>query len=55
MSQLNVEDLEKFASDYDDHWQRLKVFFLLKTAFSPALEAVILLDRLLYLHENVRS
>ena len=51
--QMGEKELNTFFNQYNDHWGKLKVFFLLKTALSPVLECVILLDRLLYLYEKV--
>ncbi|VVC41372.1 Hypothetical protein CINCED_3A001237 [Cinara cedri] len=40
---------DKYLIDYD----RLKVFFILKQALAPVIEGLIIMDRLLYLYEQV--
>ncbi len=52
--QFEENELEEFERNYEIFRQRLKIFFILKTCLSSVIETVILLDRLLYLHENVR-
>ncbi|XP_065221546.1 probable methyltransferase-like protein 25 [Planococcus citri] len=50
--QVNDQDLDSFVEQNTLHWDRLKIFFILKSALSPVIESIILLDRLLYLFEN---
>lgn len=40
---------------YQKQENKLKVFTLLRTHFAPLIESVILLDRLLYLYEQVKK
>lgn len=49
-------DDEKINQLYDKHmleYERLKVFFFLKQALAPVIEGLIIMDRLLYLYEQV--
>ncbi|XP_029343839.1 methyltransferase-like protein 25 isoform X3 [Acyrthosiphon pisum] len=54
--QLNIEiDNEKINAFYDKYlieYERLKVFFILKQALAQVIEGLIIMDRLLYLHEQ---
>lgn len=50
---MDCDELMNFVEEYTPYWQKLKVFFLLKTALSPVIETMVLLDRLLFLHEQV--
>lgn len=52
---MDSKELDAFECENILHWERLKVFFILKTALSPVIETVILLDRLLYLYEKVST
>lgn len=51
-------DNEKINAFYNKHlieYERLKVFFLLKQALAQVIEGLIIMDRLLYLHEQVNN
>ncbi|XP_060870955.1 probable methyltransferase-like protein 25 isoform X3 [Metopolophium dirhodum] len=54
--QLNIEiDNGKINAFYDKYlieYERLKVFFILKQALAQVIEGLIIMDRLLYLHEQ---
>lgn len=52
---MNENELTQFMEEYISYWQKIQIFFLLKTALSLVIETVLLLDRLLYLHEKVRT
>lgn len=52
---MNEDELTQFMEEYMSYWQKIQIFFLLKTALSLVIETVLLLDRLLYLHEKVRT
>lgn len=45
--------MNQFYEKYLIEYERLKVFFLLKQALAPVVEGLILMDRLLYLYEQV--
>lgn len=49
---MSDHELDSFFEEYAESWEKLKIFFILKTALSSVIESVILLDRLLYLHEQ---
>lgn len=51
---LNMNDaqLEEFLINHDHHEQYLNLFYLIRMTFAPVLESIILLDRLLFLHEK---
>ncbi|XP_037945102.1 methyltransferase-like protein 25 [Teleopsis dalmanni] len=48
---ISTERITKIESDYAIHKNYLDLFYLLRMAFAPVLESIILLDRLLYLKE----
>lgn len=52
---MEPNELEEFENRYKEYWERLNIFFLLKTSLSSVIETVILLDRLLYLYEKVSN
>lgn len=52
---FQVDD-QQISELYDRHlieYERLKVFFFLKQVLAPVIEGLILMDRLLYLYEQV--
>lgn len=49
---LNETELNDFYSMYECKEDELNVFYLLRCMLAPIVENVILLDRLLFLHEN---
>jgi hypothetical protein len=51
--QVSTDEIESLYKKHSVDQQLLHVFFLLRVALAPVIEAVILLDRLLYLHEQV--
>lgn len=54
--QLNIkidnEKIDAFHNKYLIEYERLKVFFIIKQALAPVIEGLIIMDRLLYLHEQ---
>lgn len=53
--QVSTDEIESLYKNHSVDQEQLHVFFLLRLALAPVIEAVILLDRLLYLHEQVSS
>jgi hypothetical protein len=51
--QVSTDEIESLYKTHSIDQQQLHVFFLLRVALAPVIEAVILLDRLLYLREQV--
>jgi hypothetical protein len=51
--QVATDEIESLYRNHSVDREQLHVFFLLRLALAPVVEAVILLDRLLYLHEQV--
>ncbi|KAK5649953.1 hypothetical protein RI129_000982 [Pyrocoelia pectoralis] len=49
---LSNDELIKLYGDYEVYESQLYVFYLLRCMLAPLIEAIILLDRLLFLHEN---
>lgn len=49
--QVGENELEKLQLDHMQDWEHLKIFFLVKTSLASVIESVIIMDRLLYLHE----
>ncbi|XP_067001301.2 probable methyltransferase-like protein 25 isoform X2 [Anabrus simplex] len=50
--ELTVPEIRAFHESYLHRQQELEMFFILRVVLAPIIEAVILLDRLLYLHEQ---
>lgn len=50
---LTDEKINFYYSEYESHRKKLVAFNLLREAFAPVVEALILLDRYLYLKQNV--
>uniref|UniRef100_A0A1A9WV49 Methyltranfer_dom domain-containing protein n=1 Tax=Glossina brevipalpis TaxID=37001 RepID=A0A1A9WV49_9MUSC len=48
---IKAEKVKYLQEKYQHSCQYLELFYMLRLCFSPILESVILLDRLLYLHE----
>jgi hypothetical protein len=53
--QVSTDEIESLYKTHSIDQQQLHVFFLLRVALAPVIEAVILLDRLLYLLEQVSN
>lgn len=51
--QINDDKINKLYDQHKLEYERLKVFFLLKQALAPVIEGLIIMDRLLYLYEQV--
>lgn len=51
--QIDDEKINQFYEKHLVEYERLKVFFLLKQALAPVIEGLIIMDRLLYLYEQV--
>jgi hypothetical protein len=51
--QVSTDEIESLYEKHSIDQQQFHIFFLLRIALAPVIEAVILLDRLLYLHEQV--
>ncbi|KAB0802781.1 hypothetical protein PPYR_04967 [Photinus pyralis] len=49
---LSNDELMKVYHEYETYENQLYVFYLLRCMLAPLIEAIILLDRLLFLHEN---
>jgi hypothetical protein len=50
---VSTDEIVSLYKTHSVDQQQLHVFFLLRLALAPVIEAVILLDRLLYLLEQV--
>ncbi|XP_069677807.1 probable methyltransferase-like protein 25 [Periplaneta americana] len=50
--EVSEDEIEALHRNYLNEQQQLHVFFLLRLSLAPVIETVILLDRLLYLHEK---
>ncbi|PSN45449.1 hypothetical protein C0J52_15058 [Blattella germanica] len=51
-NRVNEEEIETIYKEHFAEKNLLHIFFLLRVSLAPVIEAVILLDRLLYLHEQ---
>ncbi|KAK4882945.1 hypothetical protein RN001_006264 [Aquatica leii] len=50
--QFSVNEIEDLFNTYKVYEQQLYVFYMLRCMLAPVVESLILLDRLLFLHEN---
>ncbi|XP_021923443.1 methyltransferase-like protein 25 [Zootermopsis nevadensis] len=50
---VSTDEIESLYKEHSVDQQLLHVFFIMRVALAPVIEAVILLDRLLYLHEQL--
>ncbi|XP_047118887.1 probable methyltransferase-like protein 25 [Schistocerca piceifrons] len=51
-SEVSLNEIESLYKSHQSHQQKLSVFFMLRAVLAPVIETIILLDRLLYLHEQ---
>lgn len=51
--QVNDEKINQLYDKYQIEYERIKIFFILKQTLAPIIEGLILMDRLLYLYEQV--
>lgn len=51
--QINNDKLNQFYDKHLIEYERMKIFFFLKQALAPVIEGLIIMDRLLYLYEQV--
>jgi len=51
--QLSDEAIEQYESTHREQEHKMRAFFQLKALLAPCIEALVLLDRLLYLLEQV--
>lgn len=51
--QVNDQQISQLYDKHLIEYERLKVFFFLKQVLAPVIEGLILMDRLLYLYEQV--
>jgi ornithine--oxo-acid transaminase len=51
--QVSTDEIESLYKNHSVDQEQLHVFFLLRLALAPVIEAVILLDRLLFLHDQL--
>ncbi|XP_049940144.1 probable methyltransferase-like protein 25 [Schistocerca serialis cubense] len=49
---VSLNEIESLYKSHQSHQQKLSVFFMLRAVLAPVIETIILLDRLLYLHEQ---
>nr|XP_018910524.1 PREDICTED: methyltransferase-like protein 25 [Bemisia tabaci] len=49
---VTEDELDELYRSHYHHFDRIQMFFLIRVGLSPVLESLILLDRLLYLHEQ---
>lgn len=54
-SHIGDDDIDTFYQQNMPHIKRLSVFHLIRLSLAPIIEAVILLDRLLYLHDGTNT
>lgn len=52
-TQVKDAELEQFYMDHKLDQELLQKFFIIRLVLAPVIEEIILLDRLLYLHEQV--
>lgn len=52
---ISDEELLTFEKSFEEQRLKIKLFYLLRMTFAPAIETLILLDRLLFLRENKMS
>lgn len=51
--QIDDQELHQVYNDYEPYKKQLHAFVLLRLALAPAIEAIIMLDRLVYIREQV--
>lgn len=49
---ISDEELLALEISFENHRHQINLFYLLRMTFAPAIETLILLDRLMYLREN---
>lgn len=55
-SKLNEYEIEKLLRSYEEKYKEINAFCLIRYMLAPVIESLILLDRLLYLHErNIKN
>lgn len=50
--EVSLNEIEGLYNSHQSYKQKLSVFFMLRAVLAPVIETIILLDRLLYLHEQ---
>ncbi|XP_039286789.1 methyltransferase-like protein 25 [Nilaparvata lugens] len=45
-------ELDELFNKYEQHWSKLQIYFMMRVTLAPIVEAICLLDRLQYLHEQ---
>lgn len=50
--QIKVSDAEDYFQKHEKYWQEMIVFYLFRMSFAPVIEAVILLDKVMFLLES---
>lgn len=52
MSDIVQDEASKMEALVKDEWERVVIYFLLRTTLAPCIETLILLDRQLFLEEK---
>jgi len=52
LKEVSLDTIEEVQMQYENLWDQMKMFYLIRIFFAPVVESLILLDRLLYLRES---